>query len=162
MATPHLFLQSLRRLGPIFAASGVAISVDPFSVGANANSNGTDCDSQPEESPSSARANSQIRGPPLVPVPNIIPYSTLASPGDPNSILEKKHPQEGCEACLYTGMATCTGLSLYFAKIALLEIPDITKEMAREVAKGHQRNRAGFLVVSAFWVAAGAYRWHLG
>ena len=70
--------------------------------------------------------------------------------------------RQSCEACLYTGIATCTGLSLYFAKIALLETPDVTQEMSREVAKGHRRNRLGFLVVSAFWFVTGVYRWHLG
>ena len=30
---------------------------------------------------------------------------------------------KSCAACLYTGVATCTGLSLYFAKLATDEVP---------------------------------------
>lgn len=155
MPTTYSFLGSSRRLAPIFAASGIVFSIFPFSAtSGNAHNKGTDCDNQPEET------NSPVNSSPSFPVLNILPLSW--SPGEPTSKLEPKHPQEGCEACLYTGIATCTGLSFYFAKIALLEIPDITKEMTQEVAKGHRRNRAGFLVVSAFWVATGACRGHLG
>ena len=162
MPTTHSFLQSSGRLTPMFTASGIAYSIFPFFANSgNAHNNVTDCDNQPEDSSGSAKPNSPINSSPSFQVPNILPLS-IASPEEPTSILEPKHPQEGCEACLYTGIATCTGLSFYFAKIALLEIPDITKKMKQEVAKGHRRNRAGFLVVSAFWVAAGAYRWHLG
>lgn len=79
-----------------------------------------------------------------------------------NNSFYQKQEEDSCSSCLYTGIATCTGLALYFAKIALLETPDVTKEMSWEVAKGHHRNRAGFLVISAFCVVTGAYRWHLG
>lgn len=73
-----------------------------------------------------------------------------------------KQEKESCDACLYTGVATCVGLSLYFAKIALLEVPDITKEMPKDIAAAHWRSKAGYLTVSAVWVGIGVYRWHLG
>jgi hypothetical protein len=73
-----------------------------------------------------------------------------------------KREDESCAGCLYTGVATCTGLALYFAKIALLEVPDISRDMPREVASAHRRSRAGFLAVSATWLGISVYRWHLG
>ena len=49
----------------------------------------------------------------------------------------KKDESQSCDACLFVGMATCTGLSLYFVKLAS-EVPD-------------RRSKAGFLTVSCFW-----------
>jgi hypothetical protein len=67
--------------------------------------------------------------------------------------------EESCDACLYTGMATCTGLSLYFYKMALLDLPEkhdvnFTKQM--------QTNKRFLLFCGTFWAAAGIYRWNLG
>jgi hypothetical protein len=57
--------------------------------------------------------------------------------------------EESCLACMYTGMATCAGLSLYFAK------------MATDV--GVPRSNRRFLwLCSAGCVATGVYRWSLG
>jgi uncharacterized membrane protein len=67
--------------------------------------------------------------------------------------------QESCDACLYTGLATCTGLSLYFYKMALLDLPeDAVKFTKRQV----QTNKRFLLACGTFWAAAGIYRWNLG
>jgi hypothetical protein len=58
--------------------------------------------------------------------------------------------EEGCSACLYTGMAVCTGVSIYFVKLATDETGTLPK------------NRRFFWVCSAGWAVAGAYRWYLG
>jgi hypothetical protein len=57
-----------------------------------------------------------------------------------------------CASCMYTGMATCTGLSLYFFKMALLDVPK----------QGIATNKRFFLVSGTVWAAAGIYRYHLG
>jgi len=90
-----------------------------------------------------------------------LPASLMEQQQQSGKLIQEER-EESCTACLVTGMATCTGLSLYFAKLALLEVPDITPSMSAKVAAQHRRSRAGFLVVSAGWVAVGAYRWHLG
>ena len=56
---------------------------------------------------------------------------------------------EQCAVCMYTGMATCTGLSLYFLKIASEEttLP---------------KNRRFLYLCSAGWAVTGVYRWYLG
>jgi len=77
-------------------------------------------------------------------------------------IEEEKDESCTSNACLVTGMDTCAGLSLHFAKLALLEVPDFAPSMLAKVAAQHRRSPAGFLVVSARWVTVGAYRWHLG
>lgn len=74
---------------------------------------------------------------------------------------QNKENHQSCDTCLYTGMATCTGLALYFGKLAL-EVPSIAKNTPKEVAKMHRRSKYGFLTGAAVWVAVGAYRWHLG
>ena len=58
-------------------------------------------------------------------------------------------PDEQCAVCMYTGVATCTGLSLYFIKIA-------TEETTLP------KNRRFLYLCSAGWAVAGAYRWYLG
>ena len=67
-------------------------------------------------------------------------------------------PREQCKTCMFTGMATCAGLSLYFLKL-WSELPDSgTKQTMRQVSK--QRN---FLLGgSAAWAIAGIYRGYLG
>jgi hypothetical protein len=57
--------------------------------------------------------------------------------------------EEPCQACLYTGVTVCMGLSVYFANLA---IDDTT------LAK----NRRFLWMCSVGSVAAGAYRWYLG
>ena len=54
-----------------------------------------------------------------------------------------------CQACLYTGVATCVGLAGYFAHFA-------TEEATLK------RNRRFLWICSAGSLVAGAYRWHLG
>ena len=54
-----------------------------------------------------------------------------------------------CQACLYTGVATCVGLAGYFAHFA-------TEESTLK------RNRRFLWICSAGSLVAGVYRWHLG
>jgi hypothetical protein len=63
--------------------------------------------------------------------------------------LQKELDQESCQACLYTGVATCMGLAAYFAHLA-------TEDSTL------QRNRRFLWICSAGSLVAGAYRWHLG
>lgn len=56
---------------------------------------------------------------------------------------------EPCKACMYTGMATCAGLSVYFVKLAT---DDTTLP----------KNRRFLWACSAGWIVAGAYRWYIG
>lgn len=69
---------------------------------------------------------------------------------------EKEYKKQ-CKECMYTGVATCTGLSLYFMKLAS-EIPEASvKTVVKQV---HHKN---FLLGgSAIWAVAGAYRFYLG
>jgi len=75
------------------------------------------------------------------------------------SITENDPPKsnESCRSCLYTGVATCTGLSLYFLKLST-ELPESgAKEVMRQVSR--QRN---FLIAgSVAWAIAGIYRVYL-
>jgi hypothetical protein len=57
--------------------------------------------------------------------------------------------EEPCKACMYTGVAVCTGLSLYFVKLA-------TEETTLP------KNRRFLWVCSASSIAAGVYRWYIG
>ena len=65
---------------------------------------------------------------------------------------------QGCKECLYTGVATCTGVSLYFMKLAS-EVPEKgTQEVIRQATKQKRFLLGG----SALWAAAGVYRMYLG
>ena len=55
----------------------------------------------------------------------------------------------GCDACMYTGVGVCLGLSVYFANLAM----DITTL---------NKNKRFLWCCSAGSVAAAAYRWYLG
>ena len=72
--------------------------------------------------------------------------------------LSDKSEKEPCNTCLYTGVATCGGLSLYFTKLAL-ELPESGTMSAMQQAA---KNKRFFLVGSAFWAGAGLYRLYLG
>lgn len=75
-----------------------------------------------------------------------------ASPNNPyNEEIERLQNEldEPCDTCFYTGVVVCTGLSLYFAKLAIEDGLGI-------------KNQRFLLACSAGWVLAGAYRWHLG
>ena len=61
----------------------------------------------------------------------------------------RRELDEPCQACLYTGVSVCMGLSVYFANLAIDETT---------LAK----NRRFLWMCSAGSVAAGAYRWYLG
>jgi len=63
---------------------------------------------------------------------------------------------EKCNTCRYTGVLFCTGLSLYFLKAALLDLPDRTTK--KEII----RQKRFLLCFSTFWAVGGAYRWYLG
>jgi hypothetical protein len=56
---------------------------------------------------------------------------------------------EQCQTCMYTGMAVCSGLSLYFAKLA---IDNATLP----------KNRRFLWACSAGSLLTGTYRWYLG
>jgi hypothetical protein len=71
---------------------------------------------------------------------------------------EPDHSTGSCKECLYTGVLTCSGVSLYFLKLAS-EVPEQgTKEMLRQATKQKRFLLGG----SALWAAAGAYRMYLG
>jgi hypothetical protein len=61
----------------------------------------------------------------------------------------QKELEEPCKTCVYTGMAVCTALSLYFARLA---IDDTTLS----------KNRRFLWACSAGSLVAGGYRWYLG
>jgi hypothetical protein len=71
---------------------------------------------------------------------------------------EESPSNNSCKECLYTGVATCSGLSLYFMKLAS-EIPSAgTKEVLKQASKQKQFLFGG----SAVWAACGLYRIYLG
>jgi hypothetical protein len=85
------------------------------------------------------------------------PYTSDSSMGGtkPNT---NNDSQESCASCMYTGMATCTGLSLYFFKMAL----DSPEKKSVQFTKHVATNKRFFLLCGTAWAAAGVYRWHLG
>lgn len=90
--------------------------------------------------------------------PLLVPAMTSCE-GTNTSTLPPQQEQESCAACLYTGMATCTGLSLYFFKMALLDLPE---EGTTAFTKQVKTNKRFLLGCGTFWAAAGIYRWSLG
>jgi hypothetical protein len=76
--------------------------------------------------------------------------------------LEREGP---CSSCLYTGVATCAGLAAYFTHIAY-DTSDIAATLTRRQRHAQLKlmvsRRPYFLAISAGWLVAGAYRWHLG
>jgi hypothetical protein len=67
---------------------------------------------------------------------------------------------EQCDSCLYTGVATCTALSLYFFKMALLDTPETFKSQTARF-KAHTDKRF-MLAFGSCWAVAGVYRLYLG
>ena len=66
---------------------------------------------------------------------------------------------ESCAACMYTGMAFCGGLSLYFFKGAYLDLPERgTPKFTSAVA----RQRSFLVLCGVTSGLAGVYRWYLG
>jgi hypothetical protein len=89
-------------------------------------------------------------------------FSFLSPPTRTNCQGRKDYREaedESCDACLYTGVATCTGLSGYMFKMALLDLPEEgTKLFTNQV-----RNQKRFLLLfGASWAVAGIYRLYLG
>mmetsp|Transcript_5891 Transcript_5891/g.7646 ORF Transcript_5891/g.7646 Transcript_5891/m.7646 type:complete len:85 (+) Transcript_5891:55-309(+) len=74
-----------------------------------------------------------------------------------NTTQEQK--EEPCKTCLYTGIATCTGLSAYFVKMALLDLPESGSE---KVMREAMKQKRFLLAFGGVWAMAGVYRWHLG
>ena len=74
--------------------------------------------------------------------------------------LRAEQENESCPSCLYVGVATSVGLSVYFARLAMEKVDERTLSAS---ARQHQRyNKPVFLAFSVGWLAIGAYRWHLG
>eukprot|EP00561_Arcocellulus_cornucervis_P003838 CAMPEP_0185809328 /NCGR_PEP_ID=MMETSP1322-20130828/6143_1 /TAXON_ID=265543 /ORGANISM="Minutocellus polymorphus, Strain RCC2270" /LENGTH=133 /DNA_ID=CAMNT_0028505593 /DNA_START=125 /DNA_END=526 /DNA_ORIENTATION=+ len=71
----------------------------------------------------------------------------------------RKGPEEQCKVCMWTGVATCTGLSAYFLKQAYLDLPETGTS---EVMKHAQRQRRFLFVLAGASGVAGAYRFYLG
>jgi len=68
-----------------------------------------------------------------------------------------------CSVCKYTGMTVCTGLSLYFIKLATEETTIKTTTLAAAANKTPMKNHRPFFVTcSVGWAIAGVYRWYLG
>mmetsp|Transcript_5427 Transcript_5427/g.15807 ORF Transcript_5427/g.15807 Transcript_5427/m.15807 type:complete len:153 (-) Transcript_5427:107-565(-) len=67
--------------------------------------------------------------------------------------------KEQCKVCMWTGVATCMGLSLFFMKQALLDLPETgSKKAMRQVGK----QKHFLFTCSAASALAGAYRYCLG
>ena len=74
----------------------------------------------------------------------------------------KENSIDQCDSCLYTGVATCSALSLYFLKMSSEPPSPLaagTKKMSMNQIKGQKH----FLLAgSAAWAIAGMYRFYLG
>lgn len=86
------------------------------------------------------------------------PHVTRCDNAVPKAKSQQLEEHKSCAACMYTGMATCTGLSLYFFKMTL----DMPEKGSTLWTKTVATNKRFLLFCSAFWQAAGIYRWHLG
>jgi hypothetical protein len=79
--------------------------------------------------------------------------------------LDRLELEGPCSSCLYTGVATCAGLAAYFTHIAY-DTSDIAATLTRRQRHAQLKlmvqRRPYFLAISAGWLVAGAYRWHLG
>mmetsp|Transcript_18832 Transcript_18832/g.28616 ORF Transcript_18832/g.28616 Transcript_18832/m.28616 type:complete len:115 (+) Transcript_18832:48-392(+) len=87
-------------------------------------------------------------------------FSSILSPSTASSEANRNYnfdesDEQTCKSCLYTGVATCSALSLYFLKNAYLDLPE------KGGAKVLLQKR--FLIgMSGLSAIAGIYRWHLG
>jgi hypothetical protein len=83
---------------------------------------------------------------------------TKASLPSTEKIVKGEEEGSSCRTCLYTGVATCTGISLYFASL-YSELPsDGPRAAVKEVVKQKRFLLGG----SALWATAGVYRLYLG
>jgi hypothetical protein len=85
------------------------------------------------------------------------PNTRTASSPQQQQLQESK----SCTSCLVTGIATCTGLSLYFFKMALLDLPEQGSAAFTRTPK-MQTNQRFLLACGTFWAVAGIYRWNMG
>ena len=115
--------------GGIIAVAACEAHSNPMAAAESSN--------QPPQASSSSSA--------LLLPPSIEPYpSSSSSPPPSISTIGS------CPSCLYTGIATCTGLATYMAHLGW---NDAT------VAVQHRPYMRG---MAALWLCVGAYRWHLG
>jgi hypothetical protein len=77
------------------------------------------------------------------------PRPSASNPYKPEIERLQRELDEPCQACMYTGVAVCAGLSVYFVKLA-------TDETTLP------KNRRFLFACSAGSVVAGVYRWYLG
>ena len=83
------------------------------------------------------------------------PPSSLNSTQTPDPLMKEKQ----CQTCLYTGVATCTGLSLYFFHLASeVNVPSVGHKAYREMT----RQKRFLLGGSVTWAMVGMYRFYLG
>lgn len=78
---------------------------------------------------------------------------TAEIPRPPNSIDDYKEPP--CSTCKYTGMAVCTGMTLYFLKLAN-ELESSPKSLAQKAAT--KNHKPFFYGGAVFWACVGIYR----
>jgi hypothetical protein len=72
---------------------------------------------------------------------------------------EQQKQGEQCSTCLYTGVATCTGLSAYFFKVAHFDLPT---QGNQQIMLKASKDKRFLLVFGSCWAIAGAYRFYLG
>jgi hypothetical protein len=74
---------------------------------------------------------------------------------------EQQRQQQGqqCSTCLYTGVATCTGLSAYFFKVAHFDLPT---HGSQQIMLKATKDKRFLLAFGSCWAIAGAYRFYLG
>lgn len=107
------------------------------------------------------------------------PFSLAQEKARVQAELDKLEQEGSCPSCLYTGVATCVGLALYFTHLAF---DDDTPRAALRAVKTDQNGqgkprlsslagssvirkappRLSFLAIAVGFVGAGAYRWYLG
>lgn len=77
--------------------------------------------------------------------------------------IQRDPPRKSCKECLYTGIATCSCLSLYFLKLASEEPSnEATKQTKSKKMKPIRNHKYFCLCSSAAWAMAGVYRVYLG
>jgi hypothetical protein len=93
---------------------------------------------------------------------NIFTNTTRTGQQDPTTTNVGNTESVSCNSCMFTGMATCTGLSLYFFKMALLDLPEKKTTLGQCTKQVATTNKRFFLVCGTVWAAAGIYRYHVG
>jgi hypothetical protein len=88
-------------------------------------------------------------------------HSSRCNDNQSSSASPVQRQDEPCDVCLYTGVATCFGLSLYFLKTAFLDLPESTSQSLP--TKGKVQNQKRFLLLlSGASAVSGVYRLYLG